>query len=98
MARRKMSALKLIVLLMFLVATASAQQRVPAPTGTPQTPPARGSRTRVVRSSSMRVELPSPMAEMPVPFGIPSADGTDALQPLGAVSPDLGFERQVVSG
>lgn len=37
------------------------------------------------------------MAETPVPFGVPSADGMDALQPLGSVSPDLSFERQVVT-
>jgi hypothetical protein len=35
---------------------------------------------------------------MPVPFGVPSADGTVALQPLGSVSPELNFEHHVVTG
>ena len=37
------------------------------------------------------------MAETPVPFGVPSADGTIAGHPLGAVSPGLAFDSQVVT-
>ena len=93
-----MNTLKPVVVLLFLLTTASAQ-RGPVPGGTPsQPPPTRGTRTRVVRSSTMQVEIPSPIAEMPVPFGVPSADGTVALQPLGSVSPELNFEHHVVTG
>jgi hypothetical protein len=90
----KMIILKLFVVLMFLATTAAAQ-RGPAPR---IVPPPRDARAGEARSSTMQVELPSPVAEMPVPFGVPSADGTVALQPLGSVSPDLNFERQVVTG
>ena len=93
-----MNTLKPVIVLLFLLTTASAQ-RGPVPGGTPpQQPQPQGSRPRSVRSSTMRVEIPSPIAEMPVPFGIPSADGTVALQPLGSVSPELNFEHQVVTG
>ncbi|HEX8650211.1 MAG TPA: hypothetical protein VF708_05170 [Pyrinomonadaceae bacterium] len=90
--------MKPVIVLLFLVMTASAQ-RGPVPRGTtPQPPPTRGSRTGNARSSTMQVEIPSPIAEVPVPFGVPSADGTGALQPLGSVSPELNFEHQVVTG
>ena len=90
-----MKIVKLVIVSMFLVMTAAAQ-RGPVPKSTPQ-PPVSGSRTRVVRSDRMQVELPPPMAETPVPFGVPSADGTIAGHPLGAVSPGLAFDSQVVT-
>ncbi|MGB7922577.1 MAG: hypothetical protein WCF57_04975 [Pyrinomonadaceae bacterium] len=92
--RLRLKTLKLVALLMFLATTAAAQ-RGPAPR---ILPPPGDVRAGQSRSSTMQVELPSPVAEMPVPFGVPSADGTVALQPLGSVSPDLNFESKVVTG
>jgi hypothetical protein len=56
----------------------------------PQRPP------REVRSSTMRVELPTPVAETPVPFV--GGDGRGQLQTLSFVTPDANFERSVVKG
>lgn len=92
----KATTLKLVVVLMFLATTASAQRG--STQRTLPTPTPRDLRSGQSRSSTMQVELPPPMAEMPVPFGVPSVDGRDALQPLGSVSPDLNFERQIVTG
>ncbi|HWW75782.1 MAG TPA: hypothetical protein VNZ44_10315 [Pyrinomonadaceae bacterium] len=60
-----------------------------APTN-PQRPP------REVRSSTMRVELPSPVAETPVPFI--GDEGRGQIQTLSFVTPDTNFERRVVKG
>ena len=56
----------------------------------PQRPP------REVRSGTMRVELPAPAAETPVPFE--GGDGRGRLQTLSFVTPDVSFERGVVKG
>jgi hypothetical protein len=49
-----------------------------------------------VRTSTMSMELPTPIAETPVPF----EDGrtTGGLQTLSFVTPDTNFEREVVKG
>ena len=49
-----------------------------------------------VRSSTMRVELPTPVAETPVPFEDGRRPG--GLQTLSFVTPDTNFEREVVKG
>ena len=49
-----------------------------------------------VRSSTMRVELPAPVAETPVPFEDGRRPG--GLQTLSFVTPDTNFEREVVKG
>ena len=57
-------------------------------------PPAPVLRPGRVRTSTMSVELPTPVAETPVPF----EDGrrTGGLQTLSFVTPDTNFEREVV--
>lgn len=52
--------------------------------------------TARTRSGAMRVELPTPVAETPVPF----EDGRAprSLQTLSFVTPDTSFERKVVKG
>jgi len=55
-------------------------------------PPDRGRQTR---SSSLRVELPTPVAETPVPF-VGGREGT--LQTHSFTTPDASFERNVVKG
>lgn len=52
--------------------------------------------TRQVRSSTMRVELPTPVAETPVPFV--GGEGRGQIQTLSFVTPDTSFERSVVKG
>lgn len=56
----------------------------------PPPPPGR------VRSSTLRVELPTPIAETPVPFEDGRRPG--GLQTLSFVTPDTNFEREVVKG
>ena len=56
----------------------------------PQGPPGRA------RSSTMRVELPTPVAEAPVPFV--GGEGRGGIQSLSFVTPDANFERSVVKG
>ncbi|MET0626395.1 MAG: hypothetical protein ABW250_25905 [Pyrinomonadaceae bacterium] len=59
--------------------------------GTPHLPP-----PGRVRSSTLRVELPTPVAETPVPFEDGRRPG--GLQTLSFVTPDTNFEREVVKG
>jgi hypothetical protein len=49
-----------------------------------------------VRSSTLRVELPTPVAETPVPFEDGRRPG--GPQTLSFVTPDTNFEREVVKG
>ncbi|HEX6184809.1 MAG TPA: hypothetical protein VFZ44_13070 [Pyrinomonadaceae bacterium] len=49
-----------------------------------------------VRTSTMSVELPPPIAETPVPFEDGRTPG--GLQTLSFVTPDTNFEREVVKG
>src|SRR3712207_2047036 len=60
-------------------------------TGPPPQRPAGGA-----RSSTMRVELPTPVAETPVPL----VDGGQGgrFNPLSFTTPDAAFERKVVKG
>ena len=51
---------------------------------------------RETRSSTLRVELPTPVAETPVPFE--GGQGRGQLQTLSFVTPDVSFERNVVKG
>ena len=57
------------------------QQRQPPPTD--------------ARSSSLRVELPTPMAETPVPF---EGGRGGSLQTLSFTTPDVNFEHKLVKG
>lgn len=59
----------------------------------PPPPSAPGGR---VRSSTLRAELPTPVAETPVPFEDGRTPG--GLQTLSFVTPDTNFEREVVKG
>ena len=70
-----------LVLLASLAFITNAQTR-PSPT----TPPTGAS------SSTLRVELPTPVAETPVPL----VDGGRSMQTLSFVTPDTNFERTVV--
>jgi hypothetical protein len=66
---------------------AGARAQTPPPPPRPVTSqPGRESRT-----STMRMELPTPMAETPVPF-----DGGRGLQPLSFVTPDTSFDEKLV--
>jgi hypothetical protein len=49
--------------------------------------------SRQTRSSTMRVELPTPVAQTPVPL-----EGGGGIQTLSFVTPDVNFERNVVKG
>ncbi len=70
---------------------------VSAQVGRAQTnPPPQVLRPGRVRTSTMSVELPTPVAETPVPFEDGRAPG--GLQTLSFVTPDTNFEREVVKG
>lgn len=73
--------LLLLVLLSSFAFITNAQTR-PSPT-----PPPTGA-----SSSTLRVELPTPIAETPVPL----VDGGRSMQTLSFVTPDTNFERTVV--
>jgi hypothetical protein len=60
----------------------------------PQNPPAPQPRTHDARSSRMQVELPTPVAETPVPL----VGGGSGIQTLSFVTPDTNFERNLVKG
>jgi len=70
-----------IIFVSTLTCMANAQSRT-------QTPPATGAKT-----STLRVELPTPVAETPVPL---VDGGHGSLQTLSFVTPDANFERNVV--
>ncbi|MCA1616346.1 MAG: hypothetical protein LC800_20050 [Acidobacteria bacterium] len=72
-----------------LFAPAAFAQQGPARTP-PQPPPPRDA-----RGSGLRVELPTPVAETPVPFE--GARG-GSLQTLSFTTPDVNFERKLVKG
>lgn len=58
----------------------------------PQAPsPVTSQPGRQSRSSTMRVEIPSPVAQTPVPF-----DGGRGIQPLSFVTPDTSFDEKLV--
>jgi hypothetical protein len=79
---------RLISSLIFLLATFTAlSAQTPAPTPKPSGP-VTGS-----RSSTLRIELPTPVAETPVPM---VEGGRGSLQTLSFVTPDANFERTVV--
>jgi hypothetical protein len=75
--------------LLLVCAHAPARAQSGRPKAATPPPPARDS-----RGSGLRVELPTPMAETPVPF----EDGGRArsLQTLSFTTPDAGFERRLV--
>lgn len=74
--------------LIFLFATfATSNAQTPAPRPKPDGPPRGGS------SSTLRVELPTPIAETPVPM---VDSGRGGVQTLSFVTPDANFERAVV--
>jgi len=79
---------RIISSLIFLfVSLAVANAQAPAQTPKPSGPPTGAS------SSTLRVELPTPVAETPVPL----VDvGRASLQTLSFVTPDANFERTVV--
>lgn len=60
----------------------------PLPQQTPPPPPPRGA-----RSSTMRMELPPPVGETPVPF---VGGGGMNAQPLSFVTPDANFDQKLV--
>jgi hypothetical protein len=72
------------------LAQAGAQVMTVQTNTPPQGPPGR------VRSSTLRVELPTPVAETPVPFEDGRTPG--GLQTLSFVTPDTNFDREVVRG
>lgn len=72
------------------LAQAGAQVGIGRGQSSPPPPPGR------VRSSTLRVELPTPVAETPVPFEDGRRPG--GLQTLSFVTPDTNFEREVVKG
>src|SRR5688500_7427851 len=59
----------------------------------PQPPPQRP--TTGARSNTMRVELPTPIAETPVPF---EGGRGGSVQTLSFTTPDANFERNIVKG
>src|SRR5215207_6414051 len=74
-----------------LCAPAGLAQQGPGRTQPNQQPPPRDA-----RGSSLRVELPTPVAETPVPFEDGGRGGS--LQTLSFTTPDASFERKVVKG
>ena len=70
---------------LLLVCTAHAQSGRPAPQGNPT-----GS-----RSSTLQVELPTPVAETPVPL---VGGGSGRMQTLSFVTPDTNFDESLVKG
>ena len=78
-------ALTLAPLFVFVAFTAAQAQ-----TGPPPGP--RGARSN---SNTLRVELPTPVAETPVPL---VGGGGEGIQTLSFISPDASFERNYVKG
>jgi hypothetical protein len=74
-----------IAILISIFATTNAQRTEPATTR--KVPGTASS------SSTMRVELPTPIAETPIPL---VGDRNGSLQTLSFVTPDANFERTVV--
>jgi hypothetical protein len=68
---------------------AALAQRAPQPPPQPQRP-------TDSRRGTLRVELPPPVAETPVPFE--GGRGSGSLQTLSFVTPDVNFERNLVKG
>lgn len=68
----------------------AGRARTNPPQAGPQRPP------REARSGTMRVELPTPVAETPVPFE--GGPGRGRAQALSFVTPEVNFERAVVKG
>jgi hypothetical protein len=66
-----------------------------AQVGRVQTSPPQGPPARPSRSSTLRVELPTPVAETPVPL-LGAREGT--LQTHSFTTPDANFERNLVKG
>ncbi len=77
------------LLLFILLVNVQAQSGRPAPT------PQRPDRGVLLGSSTMQVELPTPIAETPVPL-VGGARG--GLQTLSFTTPDANFERVLVKG
>jgi hypothetical protein len=71
------------------VALACARAQTPPPQQQPR--PVTSQPGRESRTSTMRVELPSPVAETPVPF-----DGGRGIQTLSFVTPDTSFDNKLV--
>ena len=69
---------------LLLVSTAYAQSGRPTPQGSP------------TRSSTLHVELPTPVAETPVP--LVGGGGGGQLQTLSFVTPDTNFDEALVKG
>jgi hypothetical protein len=82
-ARHTLLCAPLFVFVMFVAAQA---QQTPPPPRPVTSQPGRESRT-----STMRMELPTPMAETPVPF-----DGGRGIQTLSFVTPDTSFDEKLV--
>jgi len=79
---------RLIFSLVLLFATfAGTNAQTPAPRPKPDGP------TTGASSSTLRIELPTPIAETPVPL---VDSGRGSLQTLSFVTPDANFERAVV--
>lgn len=75
----------LFIVSLFLVNTAYSQSGMPTPQGTPT-----GS-----RSSTMQVELPTPVAETPVPL---IGGGGGQMQTFSFFTPDASFDEALVKG
>src|SRR5204862_4736887 len=86
-----LSTIRSLVFTTFLVLTTVAT--VQAQSGRPSTAPKRP--TAGSSSSTMQVELPTPVAETPVPLVGGRREG---LQTLSFTTPDASFERVVVKG
>lgn len=79
---------RIILSLIFLLTTfAASKAQTPAPRPRPVGP------TTGASSSTLRIELPTPVAETPVPM---VESGRGSLQTLSFVTPDANFERAVV--
>lgn len=77
------------LLLFFSLVSVQAQNNQPTPK------PQRPDRVVVLGSSTMQVELPTPVAETPVPL---VSGGREGLQTLSFTTPDANFERVLVKG
>src|SRR5205085_10193184 len=76
------------LLLLFIIAGAATAQS--GRTQSTAKPPATGS-----TSSTMQMQLPTPIAETPVPL---VSGGRGELQTLSFTTPDANFERTLVNG
>ena len=81
--------------LVLLAPAAFAQAGRPQGPGRTPPPPQQRQPPRDARGSGLRVELPTPTAETPVPFE--GARG-GSLQTLSFTTPDVNFERKLVRG